>query len=302
MKKKPANQISKTNEPIDKSEANYIDKIIKENLDAVSPMLLDKIAKLKLQSVEIVRSDLQRTKEVVSDSLKIAVDENGNKFILHDEFQVKDDPDMAHRMLLYCAMMMRKFKLPVRQFVFFLSDNAPNMATNLSSEDLFFRYNLFHINEFSYKIFQETNKPEDIVFSVLGSFDGKNDEEVAKDIIQRIGETAPTEIEKKKFFQQLILLSRLRNLQPLIENIMQNISHYIDAETDYFYLKGKEKGKEEGIEEGIEKGIDLERKTVVANLLLENTFSVEKIANIANVSESFVIEIQKELKMGKKKK
>lgn len=140
-------------------DANFYDKIIKENLDAVLPMLLEKLVGLKLQSVEIVRPDMQSTKEVVADSLKIATDTDGIRFILHDEFQLKDETDMVYRMNEYSAIAMRKFKLPVRQYVFFISDKPPKMVTEIHTPDLSFRFNLFVVNSVSYKnIRKRTNR------------------------------------------------------------------------------------------------------------------------------------------------
>ena len=60
------------------------------------------------------------------------------------------------------------------------------------------------------------------------------------------------------------------------------------------FEKGIEKGMEEGMEKGIEKGIEKGKKEVVTNLISTGNFSISQIANLANVSESFVRRIKKE--------
>ncbi len=49
-----------------------------------------------------------------------------------------------------------------------------------------------------------------------------------------------------------------------------------------------EKGMEKGIERGIEKGRTEKEKNIVLNLLEIKTLTISDIANIAEVSESFV--------------
>jgi predicted transposase/invertase (TIGR01784 family) len=54
---------------------------------------------------------------------------------------------------------------------------------------------------------------------------------------------------------------------------------------------------EEGIEQGIEKGEQKKGHEVVSNLLLLKQFSISEIANIANVTEDFVVAVQSDLKI-----
>ncbi len=98
----------------------------------------------------------------------------------------------------------------------------------------------------------------------------------------------------RKFLQQLRILSRRLNLQPLITSIMQNISKYIDVETDVLFLKGRE--------EGIEEEHDRQLKVIVKNLLVQGILSPQQIAQTADTSIEFVLKMQKELNDGKRKK
>ena len=53
--------------------------------------------------------------------------------------------------------------------------------------------------------------------------------------------------------------------------------------------------REEALEEGIEKGIEKGKVSFAKNLLNNTDFDVAKIADLADVSEAFVLKIQGEM-------
>ncbi|GAB2593298.1 hypothetical protein [Spirosoma areae] len=108
------------------------DKIVKENLEAAIPALLERLLHIHPVDSEELPDDLQHTKERKPDALKRIRDVNGKTFILHLEFQVADDPDMIYRMGEYCVMLARIYRLPVRQYVLFMGDKLPKMPTELT--------------------------------------------------------------------------------------------------------------------------------------------------------------------------
>lgn len=105
----------KTRQP---KQSSQYDKILKENLDATIPGLIENILHIQAVVSEELPDDLQHTKERKPDALKRITDQAGHTFILHIEFQVANDPKMVHRMHTYCAMLLEKYELPVRQYVF----------------------------------------------------------------------------------------------------------------------------------------------------------------------------------------
>jgi predicted transposase/invertase (TIGR01784 family) len=58
------------------------------------------------------------------------------------------------------------------------------------------------------------------------------------------------------------------------------------------HAEGLEEGRQEGLEEGRQEG----KTEVVMNLLATSRFSIAEIANFANVTESFVRKVKKEVK------
>ena len=94
--------------------------------------------------------------------------------MLQIEFQVSDELEMVYRMAEYNVMLLRLYKIPVRQFAIFLGKGKPKMTTELFSGDLTFKYHLLSIKTIDYKVFLKSNKPEEIVFAVLSNFGLEN--------------------------------------------------------------------------------------------------------------------------------
>ncbi|MGB3781103.1 MAG: hypothetical protein WA960_22250 [Tunicatimonas sp.] len=121
--------------------AQDYDKILKENMEALILPLADQLLGLSLGATEELPDDLQTTLERKPDLLKRVTEvpaTNNQKaaasYILHIEFQTKDETAMVDRMLLYYAMLWEKYQEPIKQFVVFIGRRKPRMATALDHE------------------------------------------------------------------------------------------------------------------------------------------------------------------------
>lgn len=262
-----------------KHQANQYDKIFKENIEAVIPSLMQNILGIKAVVSEELPDDIQHTREWKPDVLKKITDIQGNTFVLQIEFQVADEPEMVYRMLDYKSMLLRKYKIPTRQFAIFLGKGNPKMATKLESEDLYFKYKLLSIKTIDYKTFLKSKKPEEIVFAVLSNFGTEKPENAIEKIIHRLEETTKSELTLKKYLRQLRILAELRKLDLKIDEIMESIAKYINEETDYFVVKAKRK--------------------MVEKLLTKSNHTIAEIAEFASVTVDFVIDIQQKLSLEK---
>lgn len=187
---------------------------------------------------------------------------------------------MVHRMLDYKAMLFRKYRIPIRQYVIYLGKGKVKMENSLQTIDLTFNYNLLAINAIDYKIFLKSNRPEEIILSILANFDIEKPENALKNIISRLEETSEGDLALKRYFKQLRILAQLRKLEQKLKNIvMDSIAKYIDEEKDVAFLVGREK----------------EQLKFVANLLTESDFTIDKIARVAGVTVNFVKSVQKQL-------
>jgi hypothetical protein len=84
-----------------KRQVNQYDKILHENLEAELPGLIRNLLHIHAVATEELPDDIQHTKERKPDVLKKVIDKKGETFVLHIEFQVKDEPKMVFRMAEY---------------------------------------------------------------------------------------------------------------------------------------------------------------------------------------------------------
>lgn len=272
----------------DRKQANQYDKIFKENIEAVIPSLMQNVLGITAVYMDELPDDVQHTKERKPDVLKKVTDAQGNTFVLQIEFQVANETEMVYRMAEYHVMLERKYKLPIEQFVFFLGSSKPKMSTKIESKHLKFDFPLITLAELDYHIFLNSNKPEEVVLSILAKFTQETPENALKQIIHRLEETTEGDLALKRYFKQLRILAQLRKLEEKLKNIiMDNIAKYIDEEKDVAFLIGKDKAREE------------EQTKFVTNLLLDSDFAIERISKIASVSVEFVKKVRQKLATNK---
>jgi hypothetical protein len=262
-----------------KEEGNLYDKIFKENVDATIDNFIRKILKINIKEAEDIVLKLQRTKEREADFLKIITNDKGEKFILHIEYQVANDPEMVHRMIDYWNLLVRKYELRVEQYVIFLGDENPTMKVKVDYPNMKFYYQLINFKELDYRLFLQSDRPEEMILAILGDFRNEIPSKIVHKVINRIEHCEPQTLEKQKIFQQLLVLGRLRKLELNIQQIMDSISQYIKVEEDVLFQKGIEKSK----------------RDFVINLLTDGYYSLEKIATIAGVSLDMVKNIKEQI-------
>ena len=263
-----------------KRQSAQYDKIFRENIESVISNIVHHMLDIRAVSVEELPDDIQHTKERKPDTLKKITDESGNRFVLHIEFQVKEEVEMVYRRLDYYGMLERKYKLPVKQFVIFLGTGTPTMPIGLYRERLKFSFPLVSFSALDYKLFIHSAHPEEIILGILASFKGEEPEHVIQQILVRVKETSSGDFSLQRYFNQLRVLAQLRNLDINLKNAMNSIAEYFTEERDVLFLRDLEKGMEKGQEK------------FVKNLLTESDFTTEKIAKIAGVTTDFVLSIQ----------
>ena len=124
------------------------DKILKENIEAVFLPLVEKMLGISIKETFELKDKIQITIEREPDYLKMVIDQNGKKWILHLEFQTTNDPKMLYRMAEYKAILQRKYGIPVRQVVIYLGSEKPKMRTQLSEEEQITGFELKDIRDF----------------------------------------------------------------------------------------------------------------------------------------------------------
>ena len=281
--------------------ANHYDLIIKEIMDAVYMALSKKFIDNNFSKAEELSTDIQRTREKKTDFLrKITYSDPANNFILHTEAQSKDDSKMIFRMMEYHAMLVRKYKMRVVQLVFYFGKGKSKMKNSYHDGRNTFSFELISIQEFSYKTFLKSDKPEELMLVILADFEDKTKEEIAELIFSKAKVIINETNEMGKFVNQLEVLSKLRNLDGFIQHyILNNMALELKMEDTFTYKQGKIEGKLEGElkgkREGKREGEKEKRDKMILAMLKKGSNSLEEISEIAEVSVDYVKELAAKL-------
>ncbi len=273
-------------------QSQEYDKIFKENIEELIIPFAEKLLNINPKNLRDIPNDLQTTLERKPDFLKKVIADKTQKgkikdFILHIEFQTVDEKDMAHRMNEYYAILYRKYKLDVHQYVFFIGTGKAKMKQIIEAKNLSFRFDVINMQDFSYELFLNSNKPEEIILAILADFGNTDSDTIIKSILQKIKDLPIENSIEKKTVIQLEVLSKLRKLQPQIIKHITAMALTYNIEDDVRYKQGEEKGELKG---------ELKRAVESIMEMLKDGLAYEKIAKYAKVSKEFVEEIAKQIK------
>lgn len=260
------------------------DKIFKENMDKALPGILKSIFKLNIASHGPVVNEIQHTIERRPDLLKKITDEDGQKYLLHVEFQTGNDCQMIFRMAEYFILLLRKHNLNIKQYVVYLGNKKSLMKTCITRPNFDYHYILISLNEINYKNFLTSQIIEEKILALLGNFEDETPANVIEQVIEQIISHSQSPLETGKYLNQLRVLTQLRNLEIQFDQIMEPISTFFKEEKDVFYKRGFIKGKEDGIKKGIEKGIE-NSKYKIALKMKKAKLSNQLIMQITGLSK-----------------
>jgi predicted transposase YdaD len=288
-----------------KTESKAYDKILKENVGKFFLSLSQKYLGIAIQKSEELKDKLQTTLEKEADFLRIIHTPTGEKFVLHLEFQTADEKDMLYRMQEYFAILQKKYKLPIKQFVIYLGETEPQMRTELRDEEIFRGFELKNLHQFDYETMLNSDIPKEIMLAILCDFKQEEAEEVLGKIITRLKTLSRNQINLQKYIRQFMVLARLRNLSALTSKQLKDMALVYDIEQDALYKEGKQQGEQLGLQKGeqlgLQKGEQLGlqkgelRKTIkgIQKALAQKVLTLEQIADLFEVSVDFVVKVQK---------
>ena len=238
---------------------HHFDKIIKENLERIFIPLSEKFFHFKILKERPLPEKLQTTIEREPDFLRIITDQLGAEFILHIEFQTHDEKDMAFRMAEYRAILQRKFKLNVRQFVVFLGARISKMQNRLPGNMVIDGFEIANIQSIKSMELIRSEIPEEIILAILGDFEEEDPDRIIKLILHQLKKYSKDEILLQKYITQLNVLSKLRKLEEKVTEEVNVMPIIYDYTEDYMWNRGIKEGIEQGMEQGIDKGVEKEK-------------------------------------------
>ena len=253
-------------------------------METALPGLIRNLLGIDAVHTEELPDDIQHTKERKPNVLKKVTDKNGETFVLHVEFQVKDELEMVFRMAEYYIMLIRQYQLRVRQYVICIGGSNPAMTDHIRSESMNFKYQLISLSAVDYGLLLRSDNPEEKMLAILADFGGGDPKRIIENIVNQIITLSKGSFSKVRHIQQLRILAHLRNLASETLQIMDSVAGYLTEEKDILYRRGEIKGMEKG------------KETLIKNLLLNTDFTITRIANLTDATEAFVKKVKKALK------
>lgn len=208
--------------------ANEYDKIFKENIEELLPFLVTRLLGVNADQLEEMPDELQITTERKPDFLKKVNDPN-EPYLLHIEFQSKRDYEMPYRMNEYYAMLLRKYRIPVRQVVLQIGRPVSARTARLTTDVLRFRYQLLNLRDVDYQLFLNSQQPEEIILAVLANFHGTEPRKVLTWLLEKLNLTVGQQSHRfEKYANQLLVLAKLRTRSgdPVRNRNIQNFGNH----------------------------------------------------------------------------
>ncbi|WP_420265114.1 hypothetical protein [Candidatus Magnetominusculus dajiuhuensis] len=231
------------------------DKVIKEILKDVADTLITKVIGLKIVKSTALETKLQVTNEREADFIFRVELEDGSVFLLHIEFQSTNYFKMEYRMLRYWVYLTEIYGIAPMQYVFYIGNEPLTMKNSIATETTAHRYNLIDMRDVDCGKFLNSDRPEEVIISILCNYQKKGVKIFIREILNRLNELVQEETLRGKYVRQVEVLSQLRDLQNEVSEEAENMAIAYDMERDVRFRQGRERGMLEGIEKGVEKGI-----------------------------------------------
>ena len=283
----------------EKDTGNVYDRIFKQLMNELALPIVNRFLGLNLQQVQRLPDKQHSVVEREPDFLCMVTDEAGETFILHIEFQTKQDPKMLARMKEYHGLIYRMYELPIRHLVFYFGTAPPRMPNRLKEDRIFTGFEIVHFKEQSYETFLESEHCNEILLAVLADFKDNSEDSVVEAIVKQLQAKSQSEKELKGYFNRLNILSRLRNLQEITVKITTAMPIAYDITKDSLYKQGLQRGSELGFRQGEEKGIikgkaegkaegKVQEDLTVLCRMAQEQISYSIICRISNAPEAFL--------------
>jgi hypothetical protein len=277
------------------------DKILKENIEKMILAVAAKYMGINIKKISKLKEKLQLTEREV-DFLAKVTNTDGKVFLLHIEFQTRNDPQMLRRIEEYHGFLRGKYDLEIEHFVIYLGQGKASMKTTLPEHLVFKGFHLINLSKINPDNMIASDIPEEVLLAVLGQYRKEQSETVVKRIITKLKDLSTDEKELKKYVMHLTILSRLRNFEEETTKIFHAMPITYDVKKDFLFQMGKDegvvegvaKGIEQGIEQGVARGREETKDTVIISLVLNfPNWSNKKIAALVGTTITRVAAIKK---------
>ncbi len=300
-----------------KSEGNLFDKIVKENAENIFRPLVEKHLRERIIHFQGVKEKMQTTIEREMDFFYEVETDQGNRFVLHLEFQAENDVEMLYRGAEYHGMALRRKQMSMKHIVIYLGEKPPTMPTALPKDQQYQGFELIDIHQLDTEELLSSQVPEVVLLAILSNYPKKQVEEVLRLTISQLRTVCKNQNKLSKHLQQLMVLARLRKLEELTIKIVETMPITFDITKDVFYQQGIMAERARGEKEKEKLALKVEKaekekerlllkaekekqrlKIQTARVMLLDKMKVEAVAKYLDLTLEEVFQLQKSLKAG----
>jgi hypothetical protein len=152
---------------------------------------------------QILNVELTRVLERRADAVFLLDDES----VFHLEFQTRNDKEMPYREGIYCLLLGKTYRRPIRQTVIYLGEAKMRMQNKLNLGRTKVAYTLIDIRDIDATTLISSGRPADLALAMLA----RGGPEQLPEILKRTA--ALEDGERDKVIAELAQLSGLRRLQ-----------------------------------------------------------------------------------------
>ncbi|MEO5358605.1 MAG: hypothetical protein H7844_15090 [Nitrospirae bacterium YQR-1] len=233
------------------------DKVIKEILKDVVDTLITEVIGLKIVKSTAIETKLQITNEREADFILLVEFEDGSKSILHIEFQATNYSRMEYRELEYWTYITVIHGIQPIQYVFYIGNEPLTMKDTIQTDTLNYKYNLIDMRSVDCEKFLYSDKPQEVIISILCNYQKKGVKIFIREILNRLNELVKEETLRARYIRQVEVLSQLRDLQNEVCKEAEDMALVYNLERDVRFKQGRQRGLFEGERKGL---LDGERK------------------------------------------
>jgi predicted transposase YdaD len=161
---------------------------------------------------------------------------------------------MVYREMRYWLYLTEVHDIHPLQYVFYIGNEPLTMKDSIRTETTSHKYNLIDMRNVDCEKFLYSDKPEEVIISILCNYQKKGVKIFIREILSRLKELVPEETHRGKYIRQVEVLSQLRDLQNDVCKEAEDMALVYDLERDVRFRQGRERGVTEGKQEGLLEG------------------------------------------------
>ena len=197
--------------------------------------------------------------------------------IFHLELQSSYDSSMLLRMLEYQFLIYQQYGKEATQLLLYVGEEPVKFQHEINLTYLKYSYGVQDMRDIDCLSLLESDKPEDIVLAILCKTN--EPQKTIRRILEKL--TPLPEKTRKDYILKLLNLSYLRKLDVLIQEEVKKMPITIDMRESLLFKQGHAEGETKGIQKA--------KKEDVLSLYTKVNLAPEKIAEVLNLSTTFVI-------------